>query len=147
MTRSIYAYPYLIEKDEDGGLNVTFPDVPEALTGTYDSGELHALAYDCLICALGGYIEEGRALPKPSAAKHGDGVVYLRALQASKLALHNAMMDAGMTKSALAHQLGIDARHVRRMLDLDHSSKIDDIERALRLVFGKRLVTGVMEAA
>ena len=79
--------------------------------------------------------------------RKGSKKVYLRPLEAAKLALHVSMLETRTSQVALAHELGKDARQVRRMLDLDHSSKIEDITTALRIVFGKRLVTSLMAAA
>ena len=50
----IYAYPCKSTPDEDGALVVTFPDVPEAITGGKDPVEALAMAEDALATALAG---------------------------------------------------------------------------------------------
>jgi len=45
-------------------------------------------------------------------------VVCLPPLAALKLAIHDAMTQQKVTQTALAERLGIDARQVRRILDL-----------------------------
>ncbi len=61
-----YVYPFTLEPDETGELIVEFPDVPGALTSGAAAAEAKALAEDCLIAALGGYIERRRPIPAPS---------------------------------------------------------------------------------
>jgi antitoxin HicB len=65
------------------------------------------------------------------------------ALEAAKLALHETMLAAGLTKTALAQRLGVDEKAVRRLLDVLHGSKIEQVEAAL-LALGKRIEIGVM---
>jgi antitoxin HicB len=52
-------------------------------------------------------------------------------LVAAKLALYEAMRAQGITRTELARQLGLQENAVRRLLDLDHRSHIDQIDRAL----------------
>ena len=59
-------------------------------------------------------------------------------LVAAKLALYEAMRAQGITRTELAHWLGLQENGVRRLLDLDHRSHIDQIDRALAAL-GKRL--------
>jgi antitoxin HicB len=56
------------------------------------------------------------------------------------------MRDARLTQSALAERLGCDPRQVRRLLDLDHNSRLDQLEAALAAL-GKRLIIEVQDAA
>lgn len=142
----IYCYRYYIE-GRSGDYVVRFPDIPEAITGGQTKDECRDLARDCLIGALAGYIECDTAIPLPTDDAQGDHEIYLRPLEAAKVALWNAMREKGMTRVKLAETMGVDHKCVRRWLDLDHASRIQDINNALRLVFGKRLITGVMEAA
>ena len=48
------------------------------------------------------------------------------------------MRAQDITRSGLAGRLGLQDNAVRRLLDLDHRSHIDQIDRALA-AFGKRL--------
>ena len=67
----IYAYPCQLTSDEDGTLVVTFPDVPEAITGGRDRPEALAMAEDALATALAGYVHEKRDIPPPSERASG----------------------------------------------------------------------------
>jgi antitoxin HicB len=59
-------------------------------------------------------------------------------LAPAKLALYEAMHAQQITTTELARRLGLLENGVRRLLDLDHRSHIDQIDRALA-VLGKRL--------
>ena len=138
------AYPVKLDTQEEGTIFVSFPDVPEALTEGTTEREALSEAEDCLIAALGGYVNERRNIPCPSPAR-AYPVVILPALVAAKLALYQAMREQGVSNVALAGQLGIMEGTVRRLLDLDHRSHIGQIEAALK-TFGKRLVIAARAA-
>ena len=63
------AYPVNLERQEDGSILVSFPDIPEALTDGVTEEEARAEAEGCLIAALGGYIQTRRAIPRPSPGR------------------------------------------------------------------------------
>ena len=132
------AYPTRLERQADGGVLVTFPDIPEALTEGATEQEALVEAEDCLIAALGGYVLDRRDIPRPSPAR-GSPLVAVPALVAAKLALYRAMRAGGVGNTALAEQLGTVEGTVRHLLDLDHRSHIGQVEAALR-VLGQRLV-------
>lgn len=139
-------FPVVLEPEPDGSaINVSFPDVRGALTWGDDEAEALSLAEDCLIAALGGYIKLNKSIPKPSPAR-GRPTVALPPLVAAKLALYEAMGDQGVGVEDLAARLGIAETAVRRLLDLDHRSHIDQVEAALRCL-GKRLEVTVRDAA
>lgn len=56
------------------------------------------------------------------------------------------MCDQGLTKAYLARRIGIQLHLMQRMVDFIHSSKIEQVERAL-LVLGKRLTVDVQDEA
>src|SRR5271169_5854256 len=139
-----YAYPYELLPQPEGGFTVAFPDVPEAITQGDTEEEAATMAEDALVTALSFYTEHAEPLPRPSAA-HSRPLAYVPALVAAKLALHDAMIAAGVSNVALARQLGTDEKTVRRLRDPLHQSRINQIDAALR-VLGKR-VGIVIEAA
>jgi len=138
-------YALTLEPDENGTIIAQAIDVPEAITVGRDAPEACFRAIDALICALGGYIDDGRPIPRPGPAR-GRPVAELPPMVAAKLAIYEAMRRQGLTQVALAERLGCDPRQVRRLLDLDHASTLAQLERALAAV-GKRLVLEVRDAA
>ena len=138
------AYPVSLERQEDGSILASFPDIPEALTEGETEREALAEAEDCLIAALGGYIQARRAVPQPAPA-HGRTLVPLPALIAAKLALYRAMRTKGIGNTALAERLGVTEGAVRRLVDPDHRSHIGQVEAALHAL-GQRLVVATQAA-
>lgn len=142
----LMAYPATLKRQKDGHVLVTFPDIPEALTEGKSVPEALREAQDALLAALGGYINKRRAIPEASKLKRGQRLVLLPPLPAAKLALYQAMRDAGVTNVALGKRLKISEAAVRRLIDPDHRSHIGQIEQALA-VLGRRLVIEAEKAA
>ena len=139
-----YAYPYELLPQPEGGFTVTFPDVPEAITQGDTEKAAAAMAEDALVTALSFYTDHAEPLPRPSPA-HNRPLAHVPPLVAAKLALHDAMIAAGVSNVALARQLGTDEKTVRRLRDPLHQSRINQVDAALR-VLGKRMGI-VIEAA
>jgi antitoxin HicB len=145
-----YAYPCNIIFDHeeksatgDDGWVVSFPEVPEALTGGGTWAESLALAEDCLAVALGSYIKDRQSIPVPSPLTEGQVLVPVPLLIAAKLTLYGAMREQEITQTKLAKRLGVNDREVRRMLDPGYKSHITKLERAVRAA-GQTLVVETM---
>ncbi len=138
------AYPADLESQNDGSVLVSFPDIPEALTEGATEEQALAEAEDCLVAALGGYIQARRAIPRPSPER-GRTLVPLPALVAAKSALYCAMRVKGVGNTALAKRLGVTEGAVRRLIDPDHRSHIGQVEAALQAL-GQRLVVATRTA-
>jgi antitoxin HicB len=135
-----FAYPIDIGEERDG-VTVTCPDVPEMVTAGATRAEALAHAPDALVSALSFYVDENRPLPRPSPAR-GRAVIAVPALEAAKLALHDAMLAAKISNVELARQLGLDEKIVRRLRDPLHRSRIEAVEAALQAL-GRRLEVSV----
>lgn len=142
----LQAYPVELSPNGEGGYIARFPDVPEALTEGDTREEALAWAQDALVVALTGYVDARRDLPHPSKPRRGQPLLALPPLVAIKLVLYQAMRDQGFTQAELARRLGCDSRQVRRLLDLDHNSRLDLMDAALRAL-GKKLLVNVQNAA
>ena len=141
----IYAYPCRLTHDDDGGLVVTFPDVPEAITGGKDRAEALSMAEDALATALAGYVHEKRDIPDPSAATDSHVMAPVPTVVAAKLALYSAMKAQRITKVELAERLGVSEAAVRKLVNPDHRSHVSQVQRALRAV-GRNLKVEVTAA-
>ncbi len=126
---------------------MTFPGIPEAITGGKNEAEAIANAIDALEVCLLAYVERGVPLPTPidRPPAPGERSVAPSAATAAKLAFIQAFQDSGLTRVGLAGQLGKAEGEVRRMLDPYHATKLPALENGLRAL-GKRLVVTV-EAA
>lgn len=138
-----YAYPYQARPEPDGGVFISFPDVPEALTGAETDADVPRMARDALVAALSFYVDGGRPLP---ASSPGQPMATVPVLVALKLALHEAMLAQGVSNVDLAKRAGADEKSVRRMRDLFHATKVDSLETALQLL-GRRAEVSVLEDA
>jgi antitoxin HicB len=143
MTQIAYAYPIDLTRDDDG-VTVTFPDVPEAITGAATEAGALSLAHDCLATALSGRITDGEAVPRPSTAE-GRPLVAPGTVLAAKLGLYDATRERGMSASDLAAALVMREPVVRRMLDPKHATRIDRLEAALAQL-GRRVVLAIETA-
>jgi antitoxin HicB len=142
----MYAYPSTVTPDDKGGITVSFPDVPEALTEGETEEEALAHAVDALETALSFYVDRREALPTPSALRPGQRLVPLSALGMSKAALYETMREQGVGKAALARRLNCHLPQIDRLLDLCHASKLGQVEAALAAL-GKWLVVTIADAA
>lgn len=66
-------YPANIEQDGNGFV-VSFPDIPEALTGADTYAEAIEMAQDSLITAFEFYFEDQRPIPMPSDIADLEGI-------------------------------------------------------------------------
>jgi antitoxin HicB len=123
-------YPVKLTKDDNGTLLVTAPDLPEVATYGNDVAAALVHAADAIATALQGRITDRKEIPPPSPPKRGQRLVALPAIVAAKLALYRAMMETGTRKADLARKLGVHGPQVDRLLDLDHNSRLDQIEEA-----------------
>ncbi len=140
------SYPITFKKYQGGQVGVFFADVPEAITSGSNEAEALDRAQDALTVALSGYLDDGRSLPVPSKAKRGQPLVVLPPRVAIKLAIHEAMCEQGVTQAQLGEMLNIDGRQVRRILNLDHESKLSQLEAALAAL-GLRASVNVMKVS
>ena len=136
-----YVYPFEITGNaEDGeGFVVTFPDVPEAITGGFTRSEAREMAEDCLSVALGGYVHLGWDLPVPSTVAEGQELVAVPPLVAAKLALYAATRQQSISRSDLAERLGISESAADKLLNPDRHSTLNQVTKALEAL-GRKLV-------
>ena len=136
-----YAYPCILSPDDEEGEGfvVTFPDVPEAVTGGKTRDGALVMAQDGLAVALGMYVKCRQEVPVPSAVAPSQVLVAVPPIVAAKLALYSAMRKQGITNVALAAQMGLSEGAIRRLVNPDHRSHINQVEKALYAV-GRTLI-------
>ena len=131
------SYPARITRDGDGFM-VSFPDIPEALTGAPSRDEAITMAADALTTAMDFYFEDRRPVPSPSAPKRGQVMINLPPSVGAKVLLLNEMLAQGTRPSDLARLMNIRPQEVNRLTTLRHPTKIDTVADALKAL-GKRL--------
>jgi len=128
-------YPINLEPC-DGGYVVSFPDIPEALTQGDTPEEALKMGLDALVTAFEFYFEDGEKVPQPGNIT-GD-FVEVPASVTAKVLMLSAFIDSGLTQVELASLMGVTKQEVTRLFDLQHTTKIDTIQKALSAL-GKRL--------
>ncbi len=136
------AYPARVKKGKDGFYLVTFRDVKEAGTDDRDLKKALLAASDALSAALAGYIKDERELPLSSSPRKGEILIHVDATLSAKVALRQLLEDRNMTNADLCRLLKADKTEVRRLLDPDHPSKLDRLDRALRAL-GSRVIVDI----
>ena len=129
-----YLYPCNIKGTEENGEGfvVTFPDIAEAITGSFTFRDSLILAEDCLVVALEGYIVSERKLPTPSPYQDGQELLTVQPVIAAQLDLYTAMREQGISRADLAERLGVSSDAVDKLLSLDYSTPIAEVIKALR---------------
>jgi antitoxin HicB len=135
------------EPAEEGGYVVTFPDFTWGVTQGDSAEEAMEMAADALAMVIAECIERGKELP-PAGRHRGSKfrVVRLPLLQDAKAELYREFCQSGIRKAEFARRMGISKGNVERLFDLNHHSRMDQIETAFR-VLGKTLTLDVRDAA
>lgn len=134
-------YPAKLTK-EDNGYTVTFRDIPEAITCGDDLQDALSMAQDALITSMDFYFEDHRKVPLPSKAKRGEHLIELPASIFAKVLLLNEMVDQNISNVELAKRINVKPQEVQRIVNLNHTTKIDTISNALSAL-GKHLELNV----
>jgi len=134
------AYPVHIEPDDNDTFLVTSPDFPELTTFGYDRDEALARAVDAFQEVIAARIYDREDIPCPS---QGADCVALPALITAKVMLYQGMRDQSIGKAELARRLGWTLTQVDRATDINHRSRLDDMDAALRAVGCQLTVTAL----
>jgi antitoxin HicB len=140
-------YPAWFEPSEEGGFVVTFPDFDWGITQGETEEDAREMAMDALCTMIREHIRKREVLPRPSKPRGRKyRMIRLPALQAAKAGLYLAFEASGIRKAELARRLGIPSANIERLFDLNHNSRLDQIEAAFRAL-GKQLEIDVSDAA
>jgi len=131
------SYPARVARDGDGFM-VSFPDIPEALTGAPSREEALQMAVDALVTAMDFYFEDRRPVPSPSDLKRGQVLIDLPPSVGAKVLLLNEMLHQGTRPADLARLMNVRPQEVNRLTTLRHPTKIDTVAEALKAL-GRRL--------
>lgn len=132
---------YPVELRREGGeVHAYCQDMPEAIAaGATDTDALREMR-EALAAAVRGRIKDGMELDPPRAAREGEHGVSLPGRLAAKASLYVAFKQSGLSKVALAAKIGRDESEVRRILDPDHGTKLDQLEEAAAGLGGRLVI-------
>lgn len=128
----MFVYPVQLELDEPtGAYVVSCRDLPllNSVGDSVDEALLNAV--DAAVTAIAIEMEERRLVPAGSAPVKGEYLVTVPVLVAMKALLHNAMFETGTRKADLARRLNMKGPQIDRLLDVQHSSKVESVELAI----------------
>ncbi|EEB7838045.1 hypothetical protein CBJ37_21390 [Salmonella enterica subsp. enterica serovar Durham] len=131
----MFVYPVALKRDDATGAYIaSCRDLPlmNSVGDTIEEALLEAI--DGLVTAISIEVDERRPVPAGSDLLDGEFPVALPVLVAMKAALHNAMIATGTRKAELARKMGQKAPAIDRLLDVEHSSKVETVEHALHLL-------------
>lgn len=129
----------------DNAFIVTFRDIPEALTQGETYEEAIEMAEDALLTSMDFYFEDNRLVPPPSKPQQGEVLISLPVSAATKVMLLNLLLEDHVSQVELAKRMGITPQQVTRIVNLEHTTKIDTVERAFKAL-GKELNIGLATA-
>lgn len=86
--------------------------------------------------------EDQRPVPLPSTPLPGERLIALPASVAAKVLLLNEMLAQKVIASDLARRMETTRQEVHRLIDLNHTTRIDRIEDALKAL-GRDLTLSV----
>ena len=141
-----FAYPAEFEPDDNDTVIITFPDVPGAISYGEDEDDALRHGLDALITIISAYIDDGKAISEPTRPKKGQRTVTLPPLEATKTFIYMEMRRQRVTKAEMVRRLGQDPKQIDRLLDVLHSSRHDQLDKALAAL-GKKLEISVKDIA
>lgn len=134
----IMQYPIKFNQEKKGApISVSFPDFPEAFSQGADERDALKEAAACLETIVMMYINDKSPLPWPS--REGDAFVSMPVLKSAKLKLMLVMQKQNIRKVDLCRRLEVSPAQIDRLLDLNHSTKIEFVEKALHCL-GSELI-------
>ena len=139
------SYPLNLEED-DGTLLVTSPDFPELTSFGEDRDEAIARGIDALEEAIAARMHRRLDVPRPSGGDYRAVFAALPSLTAVKVMLYQGMRDRGIGKAELARRLGWHLPQVDRVLNVQHSSRLEQMDAALGAI-GLRLDVSAREVS
>lgn len=127
----MYRYYVSLAPAKEGGFVVTLPAFPEIVTQGESVEDALAMARDAVDEALANRLVLEEVIPKPDARLDASRIVEASPYITLKVALHEAMRAASVSKSKLGRMLDVGETEVRRMLDPRHATKFQRLTEAL----------------
>ena len=112
--------------------------LPEAIAaGATEADALREMGH-ALVAAVRGRIKDDMELESPTIARQVERhPVPLPARLAAKASIYAAWKRSGLSKVALGERIGRSETEVRRILDPDYGTKIDQLEEAATALGGR----------
>lgn len=137
-------WTYAVElRDEAGEIHAYCPEVPEAIAaGATEADALREMG-EALIAVVRFAMKRGEDLSPPRREPPAPHCVSLPGRLAAKASVYVAWKHSGLSKVALAERLDRNEIEVRRILDPDHGTKLDQLDEAAAALGGRLSVVFV----
>lgn len=134
-------FPAVLERDDNGTWLITCPVLPEVTTFAEGEADWHDHARDAIEEAIAARMASWGDVPLPGGADlfasedtlH-NRVVELSLQAALKLMLFRSCKHAGVSRAELARRLNWHREQVDRLFRLDHASRVDQLDTAVRAI-------------
>jgi antitoxin HicB len=121
-------YPFTIEPDDDL-FTLVLRDFPQVHDWGDTPEEVESRAVEAIEAGIAGAIKMRVQVPLPSAFEEGEKDAPLSTLIGMKVLLWNTMLSRGLSKSALARDMGVQPNQVDRIFDIDHNTSLEQLDR------------------
>lgn len=132
-------YRYALTPDDDDTVLITSPDFPEVTSFAECAEDAPLYASGAILEAVAARIAARQDLPAPHARVDEAGVPLSLQVQL-KIAVYRRMREEGLTKAELARQLGWHDPQISRLFDLNHATRLPDLDRALAVLHARPVV-------
>ena len=111
---------------------VNVRDLPEVVTSGDDEVGALELAADAIEVSIAYRMKKGEALPVCTPVLDGEHAVAMPSRVAAKASIYEAWRSAGITKVELGQRMNRSEVEARRILDMNHGTKLDQLDEAAR---------------
>ena len=130
-----WSYPVEI-RPEAAEFHAYCEDLPEAIAaGATEADALREMG-KAIVAAVRGRMKDGMDL-SPPAIRGDDPRIALPTRLAAKAAVYSAWRASGLSKVALGERIGRSETEVRRLLDPDYGTKLDQLGEAAAALGGR----------
>ena len=124
------AYRIVLTPDTNDTFLVECPAFPEVVTFGETAEDAKRYASLAIQEAIAGRIHDGHDVPPPDGAD-GATEAQLPLLVGLKVDLYRALRESGLTRAELARRLRWNRNSVDRLFDINHASRLEQLEAAL----------------
>ena len=128
---------YSVEiRPEAGEFHACCDDLPEAIAAGATEADALREMREAIVAAVRGRMKDAMDLSPPALRRAGPRVALPTRL-AAKAAVYSAWRASGLSKVALGERIGRSETEVRRLLDPDYGTKLDQLGEAADALGGR----------
>ena len=126
-------FPIALQHDDDGSVLATCPPMPEVTTFGVNVGAALLHSIGAVEEAIAARIADWQDVPAPRQPTKADkGFAPLPMQTLLKVELYRYIKANAITRADLQRRLGVHREQVDRLFRLDHASRLDQIEAAIK---------------